>query len=147
MVPKQATSPRSVIVGIATFPHSHSKCTMGLWPERWAPGSWSPPPGVSVLPPQRSSPAHIHLLCRLSVGGHDPGGYTENHTVLEHQGLGEFLQGEGQGRGCYSSQGPTPTSPPLLGSAPTPPLAAWKPKVPFCCHLCLPAWIRPAGRW
>ena len=44
----------------------------------------------------------------------------EDHAVLENQGLGELLQGEGQGRNCHSSQGATPTACQWLFGAPSP---------------------------
>lgn len=73
---------------------------------------------------QGPSPAHVHLLRGLGVGGHDPGGHTEDHAVLEKQALGELLwEGRGRERGCESSQACGEPLPSWAG--------AWKPSRPL----------------
>lgn len=87
---KQAASPQQEVAGLHPI---HRAGVVGL---QRGPGA----PGVPVplrLACQRSSPAHIHLPRGLSVGGHDPGGHAEHHTVLENRDVGKFLQGVGTG--------------------------------------------------
>ena len=86
---------------------------------RSAPVSGSPE-AMGELQEGEASPAHIHLQGGLGVGGHDPGGHTEDHAVLEKQALGELLRrGGGRERGCESSQGHGEPLPSWAG--------AWKP--------------------